>query len=94
MKPCWAITTALGLCLLTAAPAAAKDCPMLGVMPDYEAGQPPDWRNWDARTLHVDDGNGGDQDITAVGAIWCRITTRSKARPKAAASKSRRTTRR
>ncbi len=69
MKPCWAITTALGLCLLTAAPAAAKDCPMLGVMPDYEAGQPPDWRNWDARTLHVDDGNGGDQDITAVGAI-------------------------
>lgn len=50
-------------------PGTDKNCPLLGVMPDYLADSPPQWENWDTRVLRVDDGNGGDTEISPEGAV-------------------------
>ena len=50
------------------APAKFKDCPLLGAMPNYAAGQAPQWFNWDTRTLQVQDGD-DTHDFDAIGAV-------------------------
>lgn len=61
--------TATGPTLAADAPAKFKDCPFLGAMPNYQASQPPQWFNWDSRTLSIDNGQGGQQDLDAIGAV-------------------------
>jgi outer membrane protein OmpA-like peptidoglycan-associated protein len=51
-----------------AADAPFKNCPFTGVMPDFAAKKPPQWRHWDPQVFTVKDGD-GSKDITAYGAI-------------------------
>ena len=63
----------LGLISLMAAGAARaarfQDCPFAGgAIPDYAAGQKPEWDNWDTRTFRITQ-DGEDKDISPEGAV-------------------------
>jgi len=51
-----------------AADAPFKNCPFTGVMPDFAAKKPPEWRHWDPHNFDINEGDGG-KDITVYGAI-------------------------
>jgi outer membrane protein OmpA-like peptidoglycan-associated protein len=59
----------ISLMAASAARAATfQDCPFAGPMPDYAAGQKPEWDNWDTRTLRITQ-DGEDKDISPEGAV-------------------------
>jgi outer membrane protein OmpA-like peptidoglycan-associated protein len=45
-----------------------KDCPLTGVMPNYEAYEEVRWLNWNSQSMRIAEGN-RDKDIDVVGAV-------------------------